>query len=282
MPATTDYWVNDRSGDPLLVITGEVDAALTKAMPRLLREVREVVGERRVTIVFDRGGWSPKLFAAMIKDGFDVLTYRKGRCRRINERRFVRRRAVLDGCSVDYLLHDEPVRFLKGRLRLRQVTRLCDGGHQTDVITSRWDLRDIEVAYRMFERWRQENFFKYMREEFLLDALVDYQIEPEDPTRTIPNPERKALDNEIGAVRTGVAKLERELGAAAAANAELRRPTMRGFKIAHSKLGKQLRNVRAQLSRLLNQRRDAPKRVEVRELNDRALVKLATARKFSN
>ena len=37
MPASTDYWINDRSGDPLLVITGEVDAALTKAMPRLLR-----------------------------------------------------------------------------------------------------------------------------------------------------------------------------------------------------------------------------------------------------
>jgi transposase len=27
MPASTDYWINDRSGDPLLVITGEVDAA---------------------------------------------------------------------------------------------------------------------------------------------------------------------------------------------------------------------------------------------------------------
>ena len=73
---------------------------------------------------------------------------------------------------MDYLLHDQPVRFLKGKLRLRQVTRLCDGGHQTQVITSRWDLRDIEVAYRMFERWRQENFFKYMREEFLLHALT--------------------------------------------------------------------------------------------------------------
>jgi hypothetical protein len=33
------------------------------------------------------------------------------------------------------------------------------------------------------------------------------------------------------------------------------------------------------LSRLLNQRRDAPKRVEVRELNDRTLVRLATERK---
>jgi len=33
--------------------------------------------------VFDRGGWSPKLFDTMIKGGFDLLTYRKGRCRRI-------------------------------------------------------------------------------------------------------------------------------------------------------------------------------------------------------
>ena len=41
MPASTDYWINDRSGDPLLVMTGEVDAALTKALPRLLREVRD-------------------------------------------------------------------------------------------------------------------------------------------------------------------------------------------------------------------------------------------------
>ncbi|MBO0758321.1 MAG: hypothetical protein J2P54_20920, partial [Bradyrhizobiaceae bacterium] len=249
MPASTDYWINDRSGDPLLVMTGEVDAALMKALPNVLREVREVVGERRVTIVFDRGGWSPKLFATMIKDGFDVLTYRKGQCRRINERRFIRRRAELDGRWVDYLLHEQPVRLLKGKLRLRQVTRLCDTGHQTNVITSRWDLRDIEVAYRMFERWRQENFFKYMREEFLLDALVDYQIEPEDPTRTIPNPERRALDKQIRAVRADVARLEREYGAAAADNAEQRRPTMRGFKIAHGKLGRQLRAARARVAR---------------------------------
>ena len=279
MPASTDYWINDCSGEPLLVITGEVNAALTRALPRLLREVRALVGKRRVTIVFDRGGWSPKLFGTMIKDGFDLLTYRKGRCRRINERRFIRRCAELDGRRVDYLLQDQPVGFLKGKLRLRQVTRLCDGGHQTNVITSLWDLRDIEVAYRMFERWRQENFFKYMREEFLLDALVDYQIEPEDPTRTIPNPERRALDKEIRAASADLARLEREYGAAAADNAEPRRPTMRGFKIAHGRLGKRLRTARARVAQLFEQRRDVPKRVEVRDLNVQAVVKLATERK---
>jgi hypothetical protein len=208
-----------------------------------------------------------------------VLTYRAGRCRRINERRFIRRRAELDGRGVDYLLHDQPVRFLKGKLRLRQVTRLCDTGHQTQVITSRWDLRDIEIADRMFERWRQENFFKYMREEFLLDALVDDRIEPEDPTRTIPNPKRRALDKEIRAARADLARIEREYGVAATDNAEQRRPTIRGFKIAHGKLGKQLRIARARVAKLFAQRRDLPQRVGVHDLSEQAMVKLATERK---
>jgi hypothetical protein len=279
MPATTDYWVNDHAADPLLVITGEVNAALTKAFPRLLAEVREAVGERRVTIVFDRGGWSPKLFNRMIEEGFDILTYRKGKGCRIHERRFVHRRAKLDGRWVSYDLHDQPVRFLKGKLRLRQITRLCDNGHQTQVITNRWDLRDIELAWRMFERWRQENFFKYMREEFLLDALVDYRIEPEDPTRTIPNPKRRALEKQIRSARNELAGIEGEYGAAAADNTEQQRPSMRGFKIAHGSLGKKLRAARDRLAKLIEQRRKLPQRVEIRDLSEPAVVKLATERK---
>jgi hypothetical protein len=118
-----------------------------------------------------------------------------------------------------------------------------------------------------------------MREEFLLDALVDYQIEPEDPTRTIPNLECRASDKEIRAARADLARLEREYGAAAADSAEQRRPTMRGFKIAHGKLGKQLHAARARVAHLFERRRDVLERVEVRDLNERALVRLATERK---
>ncbi len=280
LPATTDYWVNDQSGEPLFVVTAEANAGMVKMLPNVLKQVRALVGDRRVTIVFDRGGWSPKLFRKIIKEyKFDILTYRKGKCRRINEKRFELRRAKLDGRWVKYRLHDQAVRFLKGTLRLRQVTRLCDDGHQTQVLTSRWDLRDIEVAYRMFERWRQENFFKYMREEFLLDALADYQVEPDDPTRTVPNPKRRELDKEIRAARAEVTKLEQAYGAAAADNPEATRPTMRGFKIAHGKLGKQLRAARKQLVELRTRRRALPQRVEVRDIREGAVIKLATERK---
>jgi len=279
LPATTDYWVNDRSGDPLFVMTAEANAGMVKMLPMVLQEVRALVGKRRVTIVFDRGGWSPKLFKKLLADGFDILTYRKGKARRISEGRFVFRPARLDGRRVEYRLNDQPVRFLKGTLRLRQVTRLCDDGHQTQVLTSRWDLPDIQIAYRMFERWRQENFFKYMREEFLIDALTDYHVEADDPTRTVPNPERRTLDREIRAARADVAKLEQAYGAAAVDNAETRRPTVRGFKIAHGSIGKPLRAARDRLGELLARRRALPQRVAVRDVTDGAVVKLATERK---
>ncbi|MBV8134120.1 MAG: hypothetical protein JO121_00560 [Deltaproteobacteria bacterium] len=278
MPATTDYWINDRSGDPLLVVTGEVNAALTQAFPNLLAQVRTLLGDRRATIVFDRGGFSPLLFQRMLQDGFDILTYRKGKTRSISQHRFVARRAKLDGSWVRYHLHDQPVRFLKGKLRLRQVTRLSDNGHQTQVLTSRWDLRDIEIAYRMFDRWRQENFFKYMREEFLLDALVDYRIEPEDPTRTILNPERRSLDKQIRAARADFARIEQRYGAAAALYAQ-QHPSLRGFQTAHPKLAKSLHNAGQRLATLLNRRRSIPPRIEIRDLSPGAVVKLAIERK---
>jgi hypothetical protein len=138
---------------------------------------------------------------------------------------------------------------------------------------------EIPRCTRTFDRWRQENFFKYMREEFLLDALVDYRIEAEDPTRTIPNPQRRALDKQIRTARTELAQIERQYGAAAADNTEQHRPTMRGFKIAYGKLGRQLRAARARVARLIAQRRNAPQRVAIRDLSDRAVVKLAAERK---
>ena len=180
MPATSDYWVNDGKGGPLFVITAPANAGMVKMLPIVLGEVRGLVGDRRLTIVFDRGGWSPKLFVSLLAKGFDVLTCRKGRFGRVPTRDFARHRASLDGQPVEYVLADKKVRFLDGSLTLRQVTRLAeDDKHQTPIITSRFDLPAVEVAFRMFSRWKQEKFFKCLREEYALDALVDYRVEPD-------------------------------------------------------------------------------------------------------
>jgi hypothetical protein len=282
VPATTDYWINDKKGDPLFVVTAEANASMTQMLESILEEVRKVVGsERRITVVFDRGGWKPRLFQKLIEMNFDILTYRKGRVRHISEKRFVLRKARLDGRSVRYLLHDQPVRFLKGKLRLRQVTRLTDSGHQTPVLTSRWDLRDIVVAYRMFERWRQENFFKYMRQEFLIDALADYEVEPDDPARLISNPARRKMDKQIRAARTAFARLQQEYGSTALDYLEGRTATMRQFTSEEKRIHREIKDAADRIAVLVARRKLLPKHIPLAESKqDQGFVKLSTERKY--
>jgi transposase len=278
LPATTDYWVNDASGDPLFVVTAEANAGLVKILPALLAEVRSLLGDRRLTVVFDRGGWSPKLFAKLVAAGFDLMTYRKGHSRPLPKSRFREHQGVIDGRRIEYTLADQGVHLLGGKLRLRQVTRLSDNGHQTPIVTSRRDLPALEVAYRMFERWRQENFFKYLRAEYALDALVEYATEPDDPAREVPNPKWNMLDGQLRQARAALKVLPAEYGLKALLNIESRRPTMRGFKIAHGKLGQQILEAVKHCRELEIRRAAVPRRLPVGQVVSGPVVKLATER----
>jgi len=163
---------------------------------------------------------------------------------------------------------------------LRQVTRLSENGHQTPILTSRRDLPAIEVAFRMFERWRQENFFKYLREEYALDALVDYGIVPDDPMREVPNPARARIDAKLKAARAELTKLYADYGQEALRNIERACRTMRGFKIAKSKLGHAIVAAKKRITTLEARRAAKPKRVSVKDVVDGKIVKLAPERKL--
>ena len=279
LPATSDYWVNDSAGDPLFVITAEANAGLVKMLPAVLAQVRALVGQRRLTVVFDRGGYSPKLFQQIIGADFDLLTYRKGRYRHIPRKRFQTCRTRRQGQTITYVLADQNVRLLKGRLRLRQVTRLMDNGHQTPILTSRRDLSAAQVAYRMFDRWRQENFFKYLREEYALDALVEYAAVPDDPTREVPNPAWAAVDAQLRQAHAQLDRLQAEYGLEALTNLEQMRRTMRGFKTAQGKLGQKIWTAWERVQQLEKRRAAVPRRVPVQAVTAEPVVKLAPERK---
>jgi hypothetical protein len=279
LPATSDYWVNDSAGDPLFVVTAEANAGLVKMLPGLLAQVRALLGKRRVTVVFDRGGYSPKLFQQILEADFDLLTYRKGRYPHIPRRCFQICRTRRDGRSLTYVLADQEVRLLEGRLRLRQITRVMDNGHQTPILTSRRDLRAAQVAYRMFDRWRQENFFKYLREEYALDALVEYAALPDDPTREVPNPAWAAVDAQLRQADAHLQRLQAEYGLEALTNLEQQRRTMRGFKTAQGKLGQKIWNAWQRVLQLEKRRATVPRRVPLQALTEEPVVKLAPERK---
>ena len=217
MPAELDTWISDGRGDGILVWQAEPGASLVGELKRVATEIRELVGpNRRPTIIFDRGGWSPALFAQLDAAGFDIATYRKYKVTPEPRNRFTEHQLVDDlGRTQTYLLADRDVRLAythnktKRRFDCRQIVRLDPtSGHQTQIITTRTDPDPAPLAYAMFSRWRQENFFRYMRAHYGLEALDTYETTPDDPERTVPNPAKKAAAKHIRQAKTELAKAE--------------------------------------------------------------------------
>lgn len=226
MPATTDTWVTDARGDGVMVWTGPPAAALSSELSRAMSEIRALVGpEARPTLVFDRGGWSPKIFAEVIAAGFHILTYRKGDTDDEPADAFAVHTHADDlGHPHTYHLADRPVSLSykqagkNHQVALRQVTRLDPtSGHQTHVVTTHDDWAVTDVAQRCFDRWRIENFFRYMRPHYALDALDSYAKVADDLTRTVPNPAKATAKKATAAAKTAQREAETALAGAVAA-----------------------------------------------------------------
>jgi prepilin-type processing-associated H-X9-DG protein len=228
MPAELDTWIADANGDGLLVWQAAPGASLAAELRTVAREVRQLLGpDRRPTIAFDRGGWSPALFADLDRDGFDILTYRKN-IKALEPRTAFSEVDFVDdtGRSHTYLLADRRVRLTykersRGRyFACRQIVRLDPAtGHQTQIITTRTDPDPGPIAHAMFSRWRQENFFRYMRAHYDLDALDTYTTTGDDPDRSVPNPARTAANRATALAAANIETVLADAGRARLAHA---------------------------------------------------------------
>lgn len=211
MAATTDTWLADARGDAVLVWSSPPGTALTGELRTAAAAIRDLLGpDARPTICFDRGGWSPAVFAELVAAGFDILTYRKGPLRPEPRKSFVEHEATSTfGHPTTYLLADRPVRVAYDNKRryfaCRQVTRLDPAtGHQTQIVATRRDLPAVDIATATFSRWREENLFRFMRPRGL-DAMDSYAKMPDDPNRLVPNPAKTRTARHLKAARAAVA-----------------------------------------------------------------------------
>ena len=200
LPASVSYWINALGGAPLLCLHKALDPKLVKALehdvvPQLLELgvlpatapdlTQPECGAPALTLVFDREGWSPDLFKRLARRGIACITWHKNfKGDQWPQQDFRTLEVPIHGpagtsiTSVD--LAEQPV-VLRNGLTVRQIRRCLDNGRQVPVITTHPHMPVQQVAGAMFSRWSQENFFKYLREQFNLDSLPTHDLEPLDP-----------------------------------------------------------------------------------------------------
>ncbi|MHA7178475.1 putative transposase, partial [Arthrobacter sp. Sr24] len=214
VPATEETWVTDAHGAPVFLVMAKPGASLAAELRDLLPELRTAIGDdRRVLVGFDRGGWSPALFKHMDTNSFDVLTWRKGTTQDIEEKLFTEVSYTDEHgegrtWSVADTVVDLPLNTTKKTgevFSIRQISRIVSatggGTRQIHILTTDRDLPAGEAVYRMGNRWRQENQFRYARMHFDLDSHDSYASTDDDEDRIVPNPAKAKAYQKVVAAR---------------------------------------------------------------------------------
>jgi len=288
--ATTDYWVNAMDGQPFFKVNRAIDPGILQVLekeivPRLQQQVpnqptKEQLTDNpyshRFTLIFDREGYSPGFMLKMKTKRIACITYHKYPDSSWPQEEFHCHKVKLASGNIIEMDLAERGTYLGGKLWVREVRKLTKSGHQTSILATDYSSDLAPVAAAMFARWSQENFFKYMREHYNLDALIDYNLEDIPGTTKVVNPDYRSLDS---AIRSKNGKLNYLLSQFGAMNLVENIETKRidDFQNKKAALFDEISALQHQIQKLKKQRSAIPAHITVSDLPEEArFKKLAT------
>ena len=280
--AVPAYWADDQTGLPFFVVSYGVDPKLVRVLredivPRLLEDVPGQPSEQelasqpllpRFWLVFDREGYSPVLFRQLWEQHrIACLTYRKapGEDWRREEFRKVMVRGP-GGEQTEMLLAERGSYLPSGKIWVREIRRLLEkSGHQTPIVCTDRQSDVGEIAAKMFSRWSQENFFKYMMQHYGIDRLTDYKLEEMDETVRVVNPCHRELDSRVRSLNAKLARRHRRY-----AQLELK-GSLAGKRFKKqlqekAALPEEIQDLQKEIDELKAQRKQTPRHISFKEL----------------
>jgi len=229
MSGSTDYYINDRLGQPFFVVSKEINGSMIETIkkeiiPQLKSDIPNQADAKELEanpmlskfmIVTDRECYSPEFIADLWDERVSMTTYKKNVKDQWDDAEFYEYEELDEsgnivkvclaerGTLLEYNKKEiennaetkkETLKSKSKQLWVREVRKKSESGHQTAIITTNYMLKTVLIGLYMFARWSQENFFKYMIENFGLDTLVSYLKEKIDDTTMLVNPQYRNLE----------------------------------------------------------------------------------------
>lgn len=292
--ATTDYWINAMDGQPFLYVNKEVDPGLIATlqqdvipwleanvaqMPEQERRLAEDPWAHWFTLVFDREGYSPELFQYLWQKRIAVLTYHKFPQDPWREQEFHSYSVSPGGGETVTMKLAERGTQLSNQSWVREIRKLSDSGHQTSILTTNLQAPLATLAAALFARWCQENFFRYMREHYGLDRLIEYGTEPVPDAIQVVNPQWRKLDSQIRSQAGQRYRLAAQFGALALSE-DPSESELQAFQLRKGELREEIENLDGEIEKLKQERKNTAHHIPVKSLPEEdRFTRLRTERK---
>jgi hypothetical protein len=214
LSGTTEFWVNDVNGSPLMVVTGELTEKLQliiedEIIPQITATgalPAPAADQPVCTVVFDREAYSIPLFRSLSEKRIAMITYRKNVKELWDEKLFETIEIQQNGTKKTMRICEQET--MPDGLSLREIRVLTATGHQTAIVTTNKVITAGEVALNMFSRWSQENYFKYMIANYDFDKMVSYGVETIDENKEVVNPPHRLIRYQIKKAKEKKKRLE--------------------------------------------------------------------------
>lgn len=282
LPGMTEFWINNSEGLPYFVVTGEVnekmqEIILDKILPELLENVAIKISDEqleadpdlpRFTLVFDREISSPEFFGKLWSEyRVAILTYKKNVKDKWAESDFTEHEVEIDSNIVKMELCEKNIEL--DNVKLREVRKRNNDSHQTSIITTNKKLTTILIAIKMFSRWTQENFFKYLRNDYDLDRIVHYIVNKINDDVKVVNPLHRKMTNNLKKIREKIARRKAKLYELIHKNLNDDSDKTEDNFIKQSKVKEDLQQFEIGVKELIEQRKQHSYKITIKEMEEK-------------
>ncbi|HCW92524.1 MAG TPA: hypothetical protein DHM44_02465 [Flexistipes sinusarabici] len=285
LSGTTDYWVNDAIGQPFFVINKTISPGLISSikedlLDRFDRDVPNQPGQEelskdkfksRYMLVFDREGYSPDLFYDLWQKRVSIATYKKHVADKWDETEFAEYTGKLPfGNEKSIELAERGVllqnKGSRKKIWAREIRKKSKSGHQTSIITTNFTLPIIMIGLYMFARWSQENFFKYMMQEFGIDTLVSYMKEKISDTSVLVNPQYRALENQRKKLTSKLNTVKAKFSSLILADTPIEKKEMEKYLLKKEALKTEIEQRETEIEQVKAEKKTIPRKIAYSEL----------------
>lgn len=285
LSGTTDYWVNDAIGQPFFVVNKTISPGLIASikedlLDRFARDVpnqpsqEELAKDKfrsRYMLVFDREGYSPDFFYDLWQERISIATYKKHVTDKWDDAEFAEYTGKLPFGNEKTIELAERGILLQNKgsqkkIWAREIRKKSKSGHQTSIITTNFTLSIIMIGLYMFARWSQENFFKYMMQEFGIDTLVSYMKEKISDTSILVNPQYRALENLRKKLTSKLNTIKAKFSSLVLANTPIEKKEMEKYLLKKEALKTEIEQREKEIEQIKVKKKTIPRKISYSEL----------------
>ena len=302
LSATTEYWVNDAQGQPVMMVMGELTEKLQTAIedliiPQLQQTVllpspppvaaeekqTKAPGEQTAstglnpieqasdhpvcTLIFDREAYQPSFFERLwVNWKIAVITYRKNvkdiwepECFTGTEVTVLEQKIIMHLCEREITL---------GGIIFREIRCLKEAGHQTSVITNNSIITMDVVAGRMFGRWVQENFFRYLIMDYDFDKMIEFGTVAIDQNKEVVNPLHRKAAHRLKKEKEKIQRLKAQQYALAEQSIDINLEDLPALTNRQMKLMEKIEAHQVKQQQLEDERNNTTSRIKIKDMAD--------------